>query len=70
MDKEFLKKCLRKGMSTRDIEKICDKKRSTISYWIKKYGLTDKSKYINNQKTEGCGLFWCLNIKDARTIRR
>lgn len=46
MDKEFLEKCLRKGMSTRDIEKICDKKRSTISYWIKKYGLTDKSKYI------------------------
>ena len=46
MDKEFLEKCLEKGMSTRDIEKICDKKRSTISYWIKKYGLTDKSKYI------------------------
>ena len=25
MDKEFLKECLDKGMSTRDIEKICDK---------------------------------------------
>lgn len=45
MDKEFLKKCLEQGMSTRDIEKICDKKRSTISYWINKYDLIDNSKY-------------------------
>ena len=45
MDKEFLKKCLEQGMSTRDIEKICDKKRSTISYWINKYGLIDSSHY-------------------------
>ena len=39
MNKEFLKECLEKGMSTRDIEKICDKKRSTIAYWINKYNL-------------------------------
>ena len=45
MNKEFLKECLDKGMSTRDIEKICDKKRSTISYWINKYNLTDSSSY-------------------------
>lgn len=45
MDKEFLKKCLEQGMSTRDIEKICDKKRSTISYWINKYGLIESSRY-------------------------
>lgn len=45
MDKNFLKKCLEQGMSTRDIEKICDKKRSTISYWIKKHGLDEKSYY-------------------------
>lgn len=32
-------------MSTRDIEKICDKKRSTISYWINKYNLIDSSHY-------------------------
>lgn len=43
MDKEFLKRCLKKGMSTRDIEKICDKKKTTISYWINKYGLQDES---------------------------
>lgn len=30
-------------MSTRDIEKTCNKKRSTVSYWIHKYGLTAKS---------------------------
>lgn len=46
MDKKFLEDCLEKGMSTRDIEKICDKSRSTISYWIKKYDLIDKSKYV------------------------
>lgn len=45
MDKEFLRKCLEQGMSTRDIEKVCDKKRSTISYWINKYGLIDSSHY-------------------------
>ena len=49
MDKNFLEECLNKGMSTRDIEKICDKKRSTISYWINKYHLKEKSKY---NKTE------------------
>lgn len=45
MDKNFLKNCLECSMSTRDIEKICDKKRSDISYWIHKYGLEDYMKY-------------------------
>ena len=45
MDKDFLENCLEKGMSTRDIEKICDKHRNTISYWIKKYKLENKMKY-------------------------
>lgn len=48
MNKEFLETCLKQGMSTRDIEKICDKKRSVISYWIKKYGLIEESKYRKN----------------------
>jgi hypothetical protein len=45
MDKKFLEECLADGMSTRDIEKICDKGRSTISYWIDKYELNEKSKF-------------------------
>ena len=54
MDKKFLENCLEKGMSTRDIEKICDKNHRTISYWINKYGLNDKSKYrkYDNYKFE------------------
>lgn len=54
MDKNFLEECLNKGMSTRDIEKICNKKRSTISYWIKKYNLIDCSHYqkYDNYKFE------------------
>lgn len=36
-------------MSTRDIEKICDLHHRTISYWINKYGLADRSRY---RKTE------------------
>lgn len=32
-------------MSTRDIEKECGKGRSTVSFWIKKYGLTDYMRY-------------------------
>ena len=49
MDKNFLKECLDNGMSTRDIEKICDKKRSTISYWINKYNLTECSNYQKHE---------------------
>ena len=45
MDKKFLEECLQNGMSTRDIEKICDKDHRTISYWIKKYNLSNQSKY-------------------------
>lgn len=45
MDKKFLEDCLNKGMSTRDIEKICDKNHRTIWYWINKYGLNNKSNY-------------------------
>ena len=48
MDKEFLEKCLQNGMSTRDIEKICDKDHRTISYWIKKYGLSNQSRYAKS----------------------
>ena len=39
MDKDFLEECVSNGMSTRDIEKICDKDHRTISYWLIKYGL-------------------------------
>lgn len=49
MDKKFLEDCLEKGMSTRQIEKICDKKHTTISYWIKKYGLNEKSRFAKSE---------------------
>lgn len=47
MDKQFLIECLNQGLSTRDIEALpnVSVKRSTISYYIKKYGLTDLMKY-------------------------
>lgn len=47
MDKQFLIDCLNQGLSTRDIESLPNVtvKRSTISYYIKKYGLTDLMKY-------------------------
>ena len=45
MDKLFLEECLNNGMSTRDIEKICDKKHNTINYWIHKYELMSLSKF-------------------------
>ncbi len=49
MDKKFLEDCLKKGMSTRDIELICDKNHRTISYWIQKYELSNLSKYKKNE---------------------
>ena len=50
MDKDYLIKCLDKGMTTRDIEKECGKDHRTISYWINKYQITDKSKYAKTDK--------------------
>ncbi len=54
MNREYLEKCLNKGMSTRQIEKDCGLNHRTISYWISKYGLNDKSKYrkYDNYKFE------------------
>lgn len=48
MNKELLIKCLKEGKSTRDMERILSKKRSTISYWIKKYDLQHLQKYKKN----------------------
>lgn len=45
MDKEFLEKCLNDGMSTRDIEKICNIDHRTISYWVNKYNLSQLSRF-------------------------
>lgn len=48
MNKELLIQHLLEGKSTRDIEKITGKHRNTISYWIKKYDLTNSMKYKKN----------------------
>ena len=48
-DKEFLVNCLQKGMSTRDIEKICDKKRNTILYWIHKHEISELMTFKKEQ---------------------
>ena len=45
MDRNFLEECLRAGMSTRDIEKICDKSRTDISYWIHRYGMEEMMRF-------------------------
>lgn len=45
MDKKYLEECLEKEMSTRQIEKDCGLNHSTVSYWISKFGLNEKSKY-------------------------
>ena len=45
MDKETLKKYLSEGLSTRKIADICGLHHNTVSYWINKYELNEKSKY-------------------------
>lgn len=45
MEKSELESLLKAGMTTRDMESILNIKRSTISYWIHKYGLEDLMKY-------------------------
>lgn len=39
MDKRFLEECLAKGMSLEAIGRLVSKHPSTVSYWLKKYGL-------------------------------
>ncbi|HXR61680.1 MAG TPA: helix-turn-helix domain-containing protein [Solirubrobacterales bacterium] len=39
MDKEFLEQCLADGLSLEAIGKKTEKHESTVSYWLKKYGL-------------------------------
>lgn len=40
MDKRFLEDCLAKGMSLEAIGKLASKHPSTVSYWLKKHGLS------------------------------
>lgn len=49
MEQKFLEECLQNRMSTRDIEKICDKDHRTISYWINKYNLNKMSQYNKSE---------------------
>lgn len=50
MNRKLLEKYLEKGLTQQEIAKIVGKAKSTIGYWITKYGLNDKSKY----KTQKC----------------
>lgn len=54
MTKQFLKECLEKGLSTREIEKLLNGKlkRSAISYYIHKYGLEKYMKYSKPEYNE------------------
>lgn len=45
MDRELLEQYLNEGKTTREISYLIGKSRSTVLYWINKYGLTDKMKY-------------------------
>lgn len=49
MEKEYLRKCITSGMSTRDIAQDCDLSNSNVRYWIKKYNLSQLSPYRKTQ---------------------
>jgi len=50
IERGFLEDCLEKGLSTREIENIYGYPRNTVSYWINKYGINDKSKFVKSDK--------------------
>ena len=54
MQKEFLERCLADGMSLEGIGKRVEKHESTVSYWLKKYGLTASGAQVHapNGKVE------------------
>lgn len=45
MNKELLEQYLKEGKSTRKIAELMGVHHNTVSYWIKKYNLNDKSKF-------------------------
>jgi len=49
MNKELLEQFLSDGKSTREIQEIIGLHHNTISYWINKYNLNDKSQYKKSE---------------------
>lgn len=45
MDKAFLERCLRKGISEKKIAKITGYSKSDVGYWVDKYGLRDINRF-------------------------
>lgn len=68
MEKQFLKECLEKGMSSRDIAKLPNVKinNRTIIYYIHKYSLEEYMKYI--KPVYNSNYFNCIDAKEKAYI--
>jgi len=66
MDKEYLRSMVIAGVTTREIEKITGVGRSTVSYYIKKYGFTEQQMY--RKPTYVQDFFKKINTKEQAYI--
>ena len=55
MDKEILKKQIKKGLSTRQIGKSLNKSQSSIKHWLNKYNLKTIQSFKKPHLCEDCG---------------
>ena len=55
MDKEILKKQIKKGLSTRQIGKSLNKSQSSIKHWLNKYNLKTIQSFEKPHLCEDCG---------------
>ena len=55
MDKEILKKQIKKGYSSYKISESLNKSQTTIRYWLKKYNLKTHQSYGKPHLCEDCG---------------
>ena len=70
MEKEFLIECVGKGLSTNQISELCGKSKTTIRYWLCKYGLNTAHKSFKDggSKTEYTNGKTCPNCQESKRL--
>ena len=69
MDKEFLKECIDKSMSIKQIGNKSNKSSTTIRYWLNKFKLKTKNKSFKQiGVVDYCGDKYCPRCKETKKI--
>jgi transposase len=69
MEKQLLEECLAEGMSLEAIGKRAGKHESTVSYWLKKYGLGAKGSKTHSPNGKIDPLRLRVLVEEGASIR-